>query len=361
MALALALLLASATDLQGLRAVPVPPRVYTVAWQKALAEPDLLDWQLEEAGGPGVDAASRTVVAGARGGVLRAFRDDGTELWSHQAGGGFAGAPLVQGGAVYAGSLDGVLFALDLASGRPRWRVELGYEVGAAPLLLKGLLVVATLQDEVVAVDAATGARKWHHRREQREGMTIRGCARPVLAGGLLVAAYSDGTVSGLDPATGAARWERKVAPAGEFVDVDGLATDERAVYAAAYSGAVVALDPETGKTLWEKKEPGASRLLAADGQVYVSSTARVAALSARDGALRWSQPLAGAPTAPAVRAGSRLLVPNGKGLLVLDPGSGKALRTFDPGTGVSASPVALGRRVYALSNAGALTALDLE
>jgi outer membrane protein assembly factor BamB len=191
--------------------------------------------------------------------------------------------------------------------------------------------------------------------------MTIRGCARPVLARGLVIAAYADGTVAGLDPASGAARWERKVAPAAEFMDVDGLAADDRAVYAAAYSGLVMALDPETGKTLWEKKEPGATRLAAADGQVYVSTTSRVAAYSARDGSLRWSQPIQGLPSAPALRAGSRLLVPSGKGLLVLDPGSGKALRTFDPGTGVSATPASLGRRVYALSNAGALTALDLE
>lgn len=360
MSLALALLLA-ANELQGLRPVAPPPRVLAVAWQRALAEPDLLDWQLEEAGGPAVDAQSRTVVAGARSGALRAFRDDGSELWDYPGGGGFAAAPLVQGGTVYAASLDGALFALDLASGRPRWRVELGLEVGAAPLLVQGLLVVATLQDEVVAVDAENGARRWHHRREQREGMSIRGCARPVLARGLLVAAYSDGTVTGLDPASGAVRWERKVAPAGEFVDVDGLAADDRAVYAAAYSGAVMALDAQTGKTLWEKKEPGATRVAAADGQVYVSTTSRVVAYAARDGAQRWVQPLGGVPSAPALRAGSRLLVPNGKGLLVLDPGSGKALRTFDPGTGISATPAALGRRVYALSNAGALTALDLD
>lgn len=361
MSLALALLLAAATDLQALRPVTPPARLYTVAWQKSLAEAELLDWEVEEAGGPAVDAASRTVVAGARGGVLRAFRDDGTELWDHRAEGGFAGAPLVQDGTVWAGSLDGSLFALDLASGKVRWRVELGQEVGAQPLLVKGLLVVATLQDEVVALDALSGARKWHHRREQRDGMNVRGCARPVLVRGLVVAAYSDGTVSGLDPATGAARWERKVAPPGVLVDVDGLSADERAVYAAAYSGAVLALDAETGKTLWERKEPGATRLLTADGQVYVATTTRLAALSAKDGSQRWSQPLAGAPVAPPLRAGSRLLVPNGKGLLIFDPGSGKPLRIFDPGTGVSAVPAALGRRVYALSNAGALVALDLD
>lgn len=361
MALALALLLAASPGVQGIRPSAPPLRVYTVAWQRALAEPDLLDWQLEEVGGAAADAVSRTVVAGVRGGVLRAYRDDGTELWEYRTAGGFAAAPLIQGGTVYGGSLDGSVFALDLASGKPRWRIDLGEELGAAPLLVKGLLVLATLQDAVVALDAASGARKWHHRRDPREGMSIRGCARPVLAKGLVVAAYSDGFVAGLDPSTGAARWEVKAAPSGEFVDVDGLAADERAVYAAAYSGAVLALDPASGKTLWEKKEPGATRLLCADGQLYVSTTTRIAAYATRDGALRWSQPLVGAPAAPALRAASRLVVPSGKSLLILDPGSGKPLRSFEPGTGVSATPAAVGRRLYALSNAGALTAIDLE
>lgn len=361
MALLLALLLAASPDTAGLLPAPPALRLYKVAWQKSLVAGELLEWEPEEAGGPAVDPASGTVVVGTRDGAVRAFRADGTELWEFRAGGGFAAAPLLRDGVVYAGSLDGTLYALDLGSGKQRWRYAAGEEIGAAPLWSDGLLVLATFQDSVIAVDARSGAWKWHHRRDQREGFTIRGCARPVLVGGLLVAGYSDGYVAALDPATGAARWERKVAPPGDYLDVDGLAADGTAVYAAAYSGAVLALQPGTGKTLWERKEPGASRLLVDRGQVYAVTTSSVLALSAANGRPRWTRDLGGVPAGPPVRVGRRLAVPNTGGLALLDPDSGKLLRTFDPGTGVSASPAVLGRRAYVISNGGALAALDLE
>lgn len=361
MSLLAALLLAASPETAGL--VPPAPavRLYAVAWQKRLVEGDLLEWEPEEVGGPAVDPASGTLVVGTRDGEVRAFRPDGTELWGFRSGAGFAAPPLVRDGVVYAGSLGGVLHALDLGSGAERWRYDAGEEIGAAPLWVNGLVVVATFQDSVIAVDARDGAWKWHHRRDQREGFTIRGCSRPVLAKGLLLAGYSDGFVAALDPATGAAKWERKVAPAGDYLDVDGLAADGKAVYAAAYSGAIVALDPETGKTLWEQKAPGASRLLADGAQVYAVTTSSVLALSAASGRQRWKQDLGGVPAGSPARLGQRLAVPNTRGLALFDPGSGRLLRVFDPGTGVSAAPAVLGGRAYVLSNGGSLTALDFE
>jgi len=342
---------------------PPPPavRYLTVAWVRALAPADLLDWQVEEEGGPAVDPASRMVVCGVRGGALRAFREDGSELWEFQAGAGFAVPPLVREGVVYAGSLDGRLYAIDLGSGRERWRYEAGEEIGSTPLFENGLLLVATFQDSVIAVEADSGVWRWHHRRDQREGFSIRGTARPLLAHGNVYAGYSDGYVSALDPLTGVVRWERRVAPSGDYADVDGLAADGSAVYAAAYAGAVVALDPKTGKALWEQKAPGATRLLAADGRIYAVTTGGVLALSPRDGSLRWKRELRGVPAGQPSRVGKRLLVPGAKGLAVLDPATGRLLKVFDPGSGISAPTAAVGRRIYVLSNAGSLQAIAVS
>lgn len=355
--LALALLAPSETG----QLPPAPVRQYTVAWQRILVPGDVLDWQTEEPGGPAIDPQSRTVVVGGRSGALRAYKPDGDERWDFQAGNGWAAPPRILDGVVYAGALDGRLYALDVATGQERWRYDAGEEIGSSPLPVGDLLVFETLQDSTIAVDRKTGAWRWHHRRDQREGFTIRGCASPLLAQGLVIAGYSDGWVSALDPATGAVRWEQKVAPTADFMDVDGLATDGRAVFAASVSGALTALEASTGKTLWERKLPGALRVAAADGLVFVVTTTEILAVSARDGGPRWKRPLDGWPGAPPLKLGPRLVVPNGKGLLLLDPPTGREMRLFSPGTGVTAQPAALDRRAYVLTGGGVIMALDFE
>ena len=154
-------------------------------------------------------------------------------------------------------------------------------------------------------------------------------------------------------------KWERKVAPAGDFMDMDGLRVQAGRLFAAAYSGAVYAIDAQTGRQEWELKTPGASRLEIGAGVLVAVTTTQVLGIGSRDGRTRWTLPLEGAPTGDPVLLGETVAVPNGKGLLFIDAAGGRLLRAFNPGTGVSASPAWRGRRVYVLSNSGDLVALD--
>jgi outer membrane protein assembly factor BamB len=339
---------------------PAPVKLWGISWHRPLVPPTMLEWHPVELGGPAVDPLSGTVVIGTRDGFLRACDSDGVRLWELEAGGRFEAPARMDGDVLYAGSSDGRLLAVEIATGKVRWTYQAGEEVSTTPVVAGGLVFVMTLQDTLLAVDAKTGAWKWHHRREMREGFTIRGAASVVVSQGLAVGAYSDGTIAALDLATGAVRWERKVAPTGDFMDVDALRVDGTRLFAAAYSGAVYSIDVATGRQLWESKLPGASRLASGGGLVVAVATSQVVGLAIQDGAPRWTAPLRGEPAGEPVVVRNRLAVPNGKELLWLDLGSGHLLKSFNPGTGVSASPAGRGGRVYVLSNAGDLFALDL-
>jgi outer membrane protein assembly factor BamB len=358
-------LVAGAGDSRGAASMlaPAPRELYRVAWQRPFVPLGSLEYRPVEAGGVAVDASSGLVVFGTRDGWLHAVRPDRSLAWEFRAQAGFAGSPAIAGGTVYAGARDGRLYALALATGKELWRYDSNEELGTRPVIRQGIVYVASLQDTVFAVDAATGAWRWHHRREGGSGFSIRGAADVVAGEGAVFGAYSDGTVAALDAASGKVLWERSVAPPGDQIDVDGLALEEGRLYAAAYSGAVLALDPKTGKQIWSARVPGAHVLTTGRGLVFVVTPTAVVALGTADGGQAWSSPLGdGGAAGQPLLVDRWLVVPAAQGgLRWLEAASGRALRVFDPGNGVSGVPAQSGRRVYVLSNGGALFALDLS
>lgn len=356
----LALLLAAQAG-DASRLPPAPIKLWQVAWQRQLVEGPFLEWKARELGGPTVDPVTGHVVVGTRDGRLHAYASDGAFVWSFQGAGRFDAAPRVDGDVLYAGCNDGKLYALELATGKVRWTYDAQEEVATTPVRAGELVLAMTLQDTLFAVDAKTGAWKWHHRREGREGFTVHGAAAPLVSGELAVGAYSDGTVAALDVASGTVRWERKVAPAGDFVDVDAIRIQSGRLFAAAYSGAIYGLDLQTGRQLWEVKTPTPVRLTTGPGILVGVTTTQVLGISPQDGTIRWTVPLGGAPWGDPVLVGGLLAVPNTRALLWIDPVAGRLVRTFDPGTGISAGVARAGKRVYLLSNGGGLLALDLQ
>jgi outer membrane protein assembly factor BamB len=342
---------------------PAPLRLWSIAWERKLVSPVFLEWSPVEPAAPAVDPATGIVVAGTRDGWLRALRPDGSTVWDFRGDGPFDGSPRIDGDTVYVGASDGRLYAIALATGKERWRYDAKEELATRPAVADGTVYVASLQDAIFAIDARTGAWKWQYRHERKEGgFTIRGAASAIVDGGAVFAGFSDGSVTALDPATGAVRWDRRVAPKGQFLDVDSIQVEGGRVFAAAYSGAVVALDQKTGATVWEFPTKYASRVAAFPGTIVGLSASAVFALSAQDGTVLWSTPLGGIPRSAPIRAGAWLLVPSGSGgLRALEVASGRLLRVLETGSGVSASPAVLGRRAYVISNGGDLYALDLE
>lgn len=358
---ALALLLVTMPGLQS--QLPAAPRqIFSVEWKRPLVRPELGTWRTIEPGGPAIDPVTGIVVVGTRDGWLHALRANGAIAWELQGAGSFGAPAAIEGGIVYAGTSGGVLYAVELATGKVRWRYDAKEELGTRPSVAGGLVLVASLEDTLVAVDAQTGAWRWHHRREHREGFTVRGAAAAIVSQGTVFCAYSDGYVSALELTSGKPRWERRVAPEGKYVDVDGLALAAGRLFAAAYSGAVVALDAETGKPLWQVSLPDASRIAVTGGAVVVVTTSAIKGYSPDAGTMLWSTPMGeGSPTSAPLLAGRWVAVPTGSGgLQFLDPASGRIASVFDGGQGIDGTFALSKGRGYVLANGGTLFALDV-
>jgi polyvinyl alcohol dehydrogenase (cytochrome) len=150
---------------------------------------------------------------------------------------GFEGAtrarsqPALAGGALYVGSEDGRVFALDRATGCERWSYQAGAEVRTGIVVeswqkgdraAKPLLYFGDLAGSVYAVDARTGALAWRDRADPHPSTTLT--AAPALHGDRLYL-----PVSSLE---------------------EGVA-DEK-YNCCTFRGSVIAFDAHSGKQVWQ-------------------------------------------------------------------------------------------------------------
>ncbi|MBX3476417.1 MAG: PQQ-binding-like beta-propeller repeat protein [Brevundimonas sp.] len=124
-----------------------------------------------------------------------------------------AGRPVVSRGMVYAVSHSGVLSAMDIRSGQPRWQLPVA---GVnAPLPVGDVVYVMSKDGELTVVNRDTGQVYWtrnlNEGRIRKEGgflgffdkMVRPYWTGPVLASNRLVLVNSDGEMLGLNPKTG--------------------------------------------------------------------------------------------------------------------------------------------------------------
>jgi len=131
-------------------------------------------------------------------------------------------APVTAGGMVFVSGSDGVIRALEAATGKVKWSAYTGGPISYPPAIEDGRLFVGSGDGWVYAFEAATGAPLWRFRAapdERKINLYGKLASTWPVAGGALVAdgvvyaaagiASYDGThVYALDAATGRIRWQ---------------------------------------------------------------------------------------------------------------------------------------------------------
>jgi outer membrane protein assembly factor BamB len=82
------------------------------------------------------------------------------ERWTFKCKDAIESAPAIADGVVYVASADKHLYALDLATGKEKWKTQLG-SMKAAPAVHKGRVYVGDVEGKFHAIDAATGKQLW--------------------------------------------------------------------------------------------------------------------------------------------------------------------------------------------------------
>ena len=239
------------------------------------------------------------------------------------------GKPAVADGLVLVGGYDGRLYAYGADGGDLEWQERLGGRIVGGPATRGGLAIVGagdvTSSDEgppgtLSAIDIATNDEVW---RVDVDGAIW---ASPVVADGIAYVGSMDHNVYAIDISDGGEKWRYR---SGGAV-VSEVALYENLVIFGGFDSRLYALNAETGEPVWVFD--GSTRWywappVVADGAVYAASLdGSLYALDAETGALKWSfasgGQLVGAPAivngliAVPVAAGGEskiaLLEPNG-------------------------------------------------
>jgi len=163
--------------------------------------------------------------------------------WPFRTGKGIWSRPAVEDDTVYVGSLDGKVYALEVASGRERWHLDLGAGVISDPALARGLLLVGATDRRLYAIDVRTGRLAWKTPFRADNWFW----AQPLVAGEAVYAANLDGGIYALSLADGSLRWRfmaQEPVRARPLLMGDVLVVVDR-------SGNVYGLDPDTGEPRW--------------------------------------------------------------------------------------------------------------
>ena len=81
--------------------------------------------------------------------------------WKFKTNGRVISTPAVTDDAVYVGSTDGGLYAVNRADGTMRWKFATKGWVSSSPAVANGLVYAGSVDGSFYAVDASTGKERW--------------------------------------------------------------------------------------------------------------------------------------------------------------------------------------------------------
>jgi outer membrane protein assembly factor BamB len=284
-------------------------------------------------------------------------QDTGTKKWAFTTGSRVPSSPAVAGGVVYFGSYDGYFYAIDAATGKLKWKfatpgerrysgthlhgsVPLGEAMPdpfdvylSSPAVWSGAVYFGSGDDNIYALDAAAGTLKWKF----KTGDVVH--ASPAIVDGKLFVGSWDSYFYSIDALTGKELWRFKTGEDNDIHNQVGIQSSATVSNGTVYFGCrdsnFYALDAATGHQRWVFNNKGSwviTSPIVQGGRVYfaTSDTATLHILDASNGAhidsLKFKWPFFASPS---IAGGILYLAGQDGKLVATDLSTRKELWTF--------------------------------
>jgi outer membrane protein assembly factor BamB len=326
-------------------------RLFTVAFTQQITLPDNFILRPDELAAVAVDHRRRAVYVGSREGTLLALDIDSAEvLWEMEMGGAVSSVPVLaprveddgtrEDALLLVGTDNGEMIAIDLDRREVMWRYQTDGKIRSSAVVHEGVVYLANSRDQVFALDARSGDWRWQYEQDFQTEFTIAGRAGlsfvPARAQpgaspddvGTLVTGFDSGKVVALGAASGEALWIASVAPpqGGDFVDCDSTPL----------------VDVEGGHVFVAGQSTG------------------VFSLALADGSENWRYDVRAASTVIRGRGSDLVFASSLEGVFSID-GQGNHLWRTQVDPGVLSTPILVDDIVYVTHSAEGLFALGVD
>jgi len=320
-------------QLQGCTDMPAPAKA-ALAWTFAAGKPIK--------GGAAI--AGGRVFVGDDDGVVHAVEfATGKEIWKFKTESSIEATPLVLNDVVYEGSSDGFVYALEAATGKLKWKYETGDKVLGGANHAKNpngegeWLLIGSYDTNLHCVDAATGKVVWKHATDNY----ING-SPALFSTGEIVFGGCDSFIHVLQLADGK---ELRQIDSDAYI-ASSVAVREGFGYVGNYGNLVLAFDPKNGDVKWKYHDRNfpyfSSAAVTADRVVIGGRDKRLHCLERATGKEIWTLQARGEVDSSPVICGDAIVVGSADGrLYCANLADGKERWAYEVGAPVTASPAA--------------------
>ncbi len=203
----------------------------------------------------------------------------------------YLSSPAVADGAVFFGSGDGHLYAVDAATGALRWKFRTGNVVHASPAVADGTVFVGSWDGKLYAIDARGGRPIWVFQGGvdplmfNQQGFQ----SSPAVVDGVVYSGSRDAHVYAIDARSGRERW--RFSTGTSWVNSSPAVHDGRVYFATSDTALYHVLDAASGKPLLERSTQAyvfASPTIAGDIVLLGVLNGVLQARDKASGNLRW-------------------------------------------------------------------------
>lgn len=189
------------------------------------------------------------VYMGTLDGVMTAYDvESGRVLWSQDEKTPLGGAVEFFKDHVAYGGLNGRIFVRHYLSGQLKYAIDLSAPVESAPVFHNDHLFVYLRGHQIVHMDAETGKILWVYKRAVPVTTTLQRTTKPLILGNKVIIGFADGFLGALSMDEGLLLWETKLVDNSKFVDVDlNPILAGGMIICGSPSGELKAVNPENG------------------------------------------------------------------------------------------------------------------